>query len=196
MSSFATFTPGAADLETRAALLAERLSDGLKPLAEVAYNYALELDSATATQSSATSTRTAGRSPASNPVQFLDDLWPRTQEASGAGSGAAGAGPGACRRASTADLARPDARLARHRRTSRLHLRRVRLPRRRCRSTRAVSAFSPATSSRRRATRRCAMVGVGLLYRRGYFRQRLDLAGRQHEYWLRSATRRACRWRA
>ena len=28
------------------------------------------------------------------------------------------------------------------------------------------------------------MVGIGLLYRRGYFRQRLDLAGRQHEYWV------------
>jgi starch phosphorylase len=29
-----------------------------------------------------------------------------------------------------------------------------------------------------------AMVGVGLLYRRGYFRQRLDTQGLQHEYWV------------
>jgi starch phosphorylase len=28
------------------------------------------------------------------------------------------------------------------------------------------------------------MVGVGLMYRRGYFHQRLDLAGAQHEYWV------------
>jgi starch phosphorylase len=28
------------------------------------------------------------------------------------------------------------------------------------------------------------MIGIGLFYRRGYFRQRLDLAGRQQEYWL------------
>src|SRR5262252_4483337 len=28
------------------------------------------------------------------------------------------------------------------------------------------------------------MVGIGLFYRRGYFRQRLDLSGRQHEYWV------------
>ncbi|MGK2936236.1 MAG: alpha-glucan family phosphorylase [Solirubrobacteraceae bacterium] len=28
------------------------------------------------------------------------------------------------------------------------------------------------------------MVGVGLLYREGYFRQRLDVRGRQHEYWV------------
>src|SRR6185503_14767180 len=27
-------------------------------------------------------------------------------------------------------------------------------------------------------------VGIGLLYGRGYFRQRLDLTGRQQEYWL------------
>ena len=28
------------------------------------------------------------------------------------------------------------------------------------------------------------MIGIGLLYRRGYFRQRLDIKGRQQEYWL------------
>jgi len=28
------------------------------------------------------------------------------------------------------------------------------------------------------------MVAVGLLYRRGYFHQRVDTAGRQHEYWI------------
>jgi starch phosphorylase len=30
---------------------------------------------------------------------------------------------------------------------------------------------------------RVALVGVGLLYRQGYFHQRLDASGRQHEYW-------------
>jgi starch phosphorylase len=30
------------------------------------------------------------------------------------------------------------------------------------------------------------MVGMGLLYREGYFHQRLDVGGWQHEYWLRS----------
>ena len=28
------------------------------------------------------------------------------------------------------------------------------------------------------------MIGIGLLYRRGYFRQRLDIRGRQQEYWI------------
>ena len=27
------------------------------------------------------------------------------------------------------------------------------------------------------------MVGVGLLYRKGYFQQRVDRTGLQHEYW-------------
>jgi starch phosphorylase len=31
------------------------------------------------------------------------------------------------------------------------------------------------------------MVGVGLAYREGYFHQRLDLAGRQQEYWIRAS---------
>ncbi len=30
------------------------------------------------------------------------------------------------------------------------------------------------------------LVGIGLLYREGYFRQRLDLSGWQHEYWTRT----------
>jgi starch phosphorylase len=28
------------------------------------------------------------------------------------------------------------------------------------------------------------MVGVGLMYRQGYFRQRIDISGWQHEYWI------------
>ena len=30
------------------------------------------------------------------------------------------------------------------------------------------------------------MVAVGLLYRTGYFHQRIDLSGMQHEYWIES----------
>ena len=28
------------------------------------------------------------------------------------------------------------------------------------------------------------MVAVGLMYRKGYFRQRIDAGGWQHEYWV------------
>ena len=55
---------------------------------------------------------------------------------------------------------------------------------RRSRSTRAGWASSPGTSSRRRATSAIPFVGVGLLYRRGYFHQRVDRTGMQQEYWL------------
>ncbi|HYZ93144.1 MAG TPA: alpha-glucan family phosphorylase [Actinomycetota bacterium] len=33
--------------------------------------------------------------------------------------------------------------------------------------------------------RRAPLTGVGLLYRQGYFHQRLDTSGRQHEYWMK-----------
>jgi starch phosphorylase len=36
------------------------------------------------------------------------------------------------------------------------------------------------------ADRDLSMVAIGLLYRHGYFRQRLDLSGWQHEYWVES----------
>ena len=54
----------------------------------------------------------------------------------------------------------------------------------RCRSTRAGLARSPATCSRRPRIRAVPLVGVGLMYRKGYFRQRIDASGWQHEYWV------------
>ena len=39
------------------------------------------------------------------------------------------------------------------------------------------------------------MVGIGLLYRRGYFRQRLDLGGPPARVLGARSTRRSCRWR-
>ena len=35
-------------------------------------------------------------------------------------------------------------------------------------------------------------VGVGLLYRRGYFHQRMDRSGWQQEYWIESDPERHC----
>ena len=63
---------------------------------------------------------------------------------------------------------------------------------RRCRSTRAASASSPATTSRRRSDLGVPLVGVGLLYRHGYFRQTLNADGWQQERYPPS-TRTACR---
>ena len=54
----------------------------------------------------------------------------------------------------------------------------------RCRSTRAASASSRAITSRARRTSASRWSGVGLYYDQGYFKQRLDLDGRQHEDYL------------
>ncbi len=43
---------------------------------------------------------------------------------------------------------------------------------------------SPEICSRRPPTRRLPLVAVGLMYRKGYFRQRIDAGGWQHEYWI------------
>ena len=37
------------------------------------------------------------------------------------------------------------------------------------------------------------LVAVGLLYRQGYFRQRIDAGGWQHEYWVDTDPERAAR---
>src|SRR5262249_34891734 len=39
---------------------------------------------------------------------------------------------------------------------------------------------------REASARRLPMVGVGILYRQGYFHQRVDTSGWQHEYWIES----------
>ena len=54
---------------------------------------------------------------------------------------------------------------------------------RRCRSTPAASASWPATTSRPPATSACPLIGVGLLYRHGYFRQALSRDGWQQEHY-------------
>src|SRR5277367_3488139 len=74
------FTPGAVDLDARAAVLAHELTDGLKPLARVAYNYRW---SWTREGEDVFRDIHAHRWELSggNPVRFLADLWPSTQAA-------------------------------------------------------------------------------------------------------------------
>ena len=49
----------------------------------------------------------------------------------------------------------------------------------RCRSTPAASACWPATTASPRPTPALPFIGIGLLYRRGYFRQQIDADGHQ-----------------
>ena len=75
-----SFFPGAADLAARIDVLADRLSDGLKPLAAIAYNYAWSW-----TRDGAAVFRDINphrwELAGGNPVRFLGDLWPGTVDA-------------------------------------------------------------------------------------------------------------------
>jgi starch phosphorylase len=181
MSIFSTFAPGATDLEARAALLAERLSDGLKPLAAVAYNYVWSwLPGGAGVFRDINPHRWALAG--ANPIRFLNDLWPSTQEAA---------------ERNPELLARIDALAG----AARSYLERPEAPRPGIDGPVAffcaefgVHASLPIYSGglgvlagdllKEASDQALPMVGIGLFYRRGYFRQRIDRHGRQQEYWL------------
>jgi starch phosphorylase len=174
---------GSADLVRRIEALESRLTPELRPLAAVAYNYRWAwLPAAAELFESINPYRwsRAGR----NPVRFLNDLWPTTQ-------------------ASAAD----DPRLAERvrRLADAVAADRDRPDRPRPAVDGPVAFFCaefglhdslPIYSGglgvlagdvlKEASDQALPMVGVGLFYSHGYFRQRLDLGGRQQEYWLES----------
>ena len=176
-----TFFGGSADLEDRANRLAERLTDGLRPLARVAYNYRWSWAPDGAALFRDINPHRWALS-GENPVRFLGDLWPVTQEAASA---------------TRLLLERIDAPPRTSTPTSRGPSGRGRAstgPSRSCAPSSASTRRCPLYSGglgvlagdilKEASDQALPMVGVGLLYRRGYFRQRLDLGGRQQEYWI------------
>ncbi|HEY5059368.1 MAG TPA: alpha-glucan family phosphorylase [Gaiellaceae bacterium] len=175
------FAPGAADLAVRAGLLAERLSDGLKPLAPVAYNYVwswLPDGAAVFRDINPHRWELSG----ANPVRFLNDLWPSTQEA-------VERNPELLSRIDalaedvSAYLARPDRSRAGIDGTVAffcaefgLH---VSLP-----IYSGGLGVLAGDILKEASDQALPMVAIGLFYRLGYFRQRIDITGRQQEYWL------------
>ncbi len=179
--STSPFVPGAADLESRIAVLEERLTEGLRPLARVAYNYHWAWASDGPEVFRDINPHRWALS-GENPVRFLGDLWPGTQED-------AERNPALLERIGdltgrlAADLARPERRrpgidgpvvfmcaeFGFHQ---------------------SMPIYSGGLGIlagdilKEASDQALPMIGVGLLYRRGYFRQRLDTAGRQQEYWL------------
>jgi starch phosphorylase len=169
------------DLERRVAALAGRLVDGLKPLAGVAYNYRWSWlpDGAEVFHDiSPHRWLLSGQ----NPVRFLMDLWPSTQQAVEEDEALTARVRSLADRVA-ADLARPDD------------------PRPGVPGTVAFfcsefgfHASLPIYSGglgvlagdilKEASDQALPMVGVGLFYSRGYFRQRIDRTGRQIEYWL------------
>jgi glycogen phosphorylase len=172
---------GAADLAQRAADLADHLPNGLKPLAALAYNYRWSwLPGAEDVFREINPHRweLAG----GNPVRFLSDLWPSTR-ANAERDEVLKKRVSALALQMSTDLDEP--------------------PRPRppldgpvaylC-AEYGIHASLPIYSGglgvlagdtlKEASDQRLAMVAVGLLYRRGYHRQRLDTSGRQLEYWV------------
>jgi starch phosphorylase len=176
-----TFFGGSADLEDRANRLADRLPDGLRPLAYLAHTFrwSWARDGAAVFRDiNPHRWELSGE----NPVRFLNDLWPSTQEWADQDAGIR-ARIDALHADVAADLARPDR------------------PRRGIDGPVAfmcaeygVHASLPVYSGglgvlagdilKEASDQALPLVAVGLFYRRGYFRQRLDLTGRQQEYWI------------
>ena len=175
---------GSTDIAAAADALRSRLPAPLGALAPIAYNYRWSWTSGAPGPAGLDRSAPLGglrrqprpaaaggppgharaRSPATS--RFLERLATLERSARGRAAGAAGRGAGHGRAA------------------RRLLLRRVRDPRLAARSTPAASACSPGTSSRRPRTAALPLVAVGLMYRQGYFRQRIDASGWQHEYWV------------
>ena len=176
---------GRRDLERAAEALATRLPEPLGVLARLAYNYRWAWDPDGPERLPRRSTPTAGsasrrtrcgccRRPSTDAARARPPATPSCSRA-----------PRRSRSACSADLARPrrdgldDAGAP-----DRVLLRRVRLPRLvpdLLRRPRRARRRHPQGGLRPRAGR---WSRVGLLYRHGYFRQRIDAGGWQHEYWV------------
>jgi glycogen phosphorylase len=169
------------DRQSRVAVLADKLSPGLKPLARVAYNYRWSWDPDGAAVFRDINPHRWVLS-GENPVHFLTDLWPLTQASA----------------EQEPELLDRIAALA-----SRLEDELAEPWRRRpgidgpvvfmCAEFgfhQSMPIYSGGLGVlagdilKEASDQGLEMIGIGLLYRRGYFRQRLDIAGRQQEYWL------------
>ena len=172
---------GSEDRDRRVAALSDRLVDSLKPLARVAYNYrwSWHPDGAAVFRDiNAFRWERSGR----NPVRFLNDLWPTTQAAAERDP-ALVSRIRALAESVAADLRRPDSLRPG-----------IGGPVAFLCSEYGIHVSMPLYSGglgvlagdivKEASDQALPMVGIGLFYGRGYFRQRLDVRGRQQEYWL------------
>jgi glycogen phosphorylase len=176
-------TPGAVDLEARADVLAHELTDGLKPLARVAYNYRWSW-----TREGEDVFRDIHphrwELSGGNPVRFLADLWPSTQAAAEQNAELMARVDGLVAKFDS-DLSAPvrprpgiDGPIVFMCAEFGFH--------------QSMPIYSGGLGVlagdilKEASDQALDMIGIGLLYRRGYFRQRLDIKGRQQEYWIDS----------
>ena len=172
------FTSRRAATSSRApTVLADRLSEGLKPLARVAYNYRWSWMRGR-----------RGRLPRHQPAPLgalrrepgplpQRPLARRRRRRSSSNHDLRRPHRRRSRRSFDAELARPAPAAAGDRRARSSSCAPSSASTSRCRSTPAASACSPGDILKEASDQALEMIGIGLLYRRGYFRQRLDIRG-------------------
>lgn len=176
-----TVAPGAAQVRQAADQLAARLPDPLQPLAHLAYNYRWSWDPDGAATFAAVDPE-RWEDVDGNPVRLLVEAAPRARSLAAADAALVERIRGLHQRV-VDDLARPaDDRFTADRPITFL-----------C-SEFGVHRSLPLYSGglgvlagdilKESSDLRLPMVAVGLRYRYGYFHQRLDAAGWQHEYWV------------
>ena len=187
-------TPGHDDLRRAADALASRLPEPLGAVRPPRLQLPLVVDARRrrglrrhrpgAAGSSAPTTRCACSQEAD-----ADAPRRRGRRRRAAGAAAAGARGDAARRPAPARAGR-----AGHRRApGRVLLRRVRRARARCPIYSGGLGALAGDILKEASDRALPLVAVGLLYRQGYFRQRIDASGWQHEYWVDTDPERAAR---
>jgi len=173
---------GTADLEAAAAALASRLPEQLRPLAELAYNYRWSWTKSGPELFAAIDPPRWALTHM-NPVRLLQEV-PPARMAKLADDDGFLAGLGELHAAVAADLARPYAESS---------VTAARPAAFFC-AEYAVHQSLPVYSGglgvlagdilKAASDLAVPQVGVGLMYRHGYFRQRTDAGGWQHEYWV------------
>ncbi len=175
---------GRRDLERAAAELAERLPEPLRPLARAAYNYRWSWAPGAHGLFAAIDPERWALC-AANPVRMLSETAPETLRRA-AGDDGLVARAAALADEIAADLARPPAEVGIDPERPVAFL---------C-AEYGVHVSLPVYSGglgalagdilKEASDRALPLVAVGLLYRKGYFRQRIDAGGWQHEYWVDS----------
>lgn len=176
--------PGDSDIDAAVAELAETLPDALRPLARVAYDYRWCWAADGAATFEAIDAQRWARC-AANPLRFLSELRPSTLRR-------AAADPAIVARvaALAAELRAERERPWRAGAASPQH------PVAFCCAEFGIHGSLPIYSGglgvlagdilKEASDLGLPMVGIGLLYRTGYFHQRIDTSGLQHEYWIDS----------
>ena len=180
---------GGATSSARSAELGERLPEALAPLARLAFNYRWAWTSRRRELFADDRPRPLAGSGEQPALRLLRSRAAPPLRALAGDADYVRARGGPRPRARRRPRASPRGPRRRRRRPRRVLLLRVRRARVAPALRRAASASLAGDLLKAASDLALPLVGVGLLYREGYFHQRLDATGWQHEYWTRHRSR-------